>query len=247
MARLRAPVGFWNALALLLAMGVPLALWLAGGAAPPVGARARRRLSLRAGRRDPAHLLALRDPGGHPGRRALARVRAARGSSRRRSCSPAVPAGGLVALWAFGQPGIADDGPSHAARVTDGWQLGVALAARRRPRPGRRRTASSASLPRVTLPSVSRRQALARAPLSSSCSRSPASLGAAMDRRARGRVRQSVHRPAHAGSEPPDERELEQPLGLVAGGLDGLPRGARARDRRRAASRRRTGSSATTR
>ena len=39
-ARLRAPVGYWNALALLFAFGLPLALWLAGLAGRRTGLRA---------------------------------------------------------------------------------------------------------------------------------------------------------------------------------------------------------------
>jgi hypothetical protein len=126
MARLRAPIGFWNALALLLAMGVPLALWLAG----ELRRRWARALAAvfvfglvvgilltysRAG------ILAAVLAGGlwlafAPGRLDAAALLLA-----------AVPVGAVVSLWAFAQPGIADDGVAHSARVSDGWQLGVAL------------------------------------------------------------------------------------------------------------------------
>ena len=126
MARLRAPVGFWNALALLLAMGVPLALWLAG--------EARRRWLRALGAvflfglvvgilltYSRSGILAAVVAGAlwlglAPGRLESAAILLA-----------GVPVGGAVALWAFTQPGIADDGASHSARVADGWQLGVAL------------------------------------------------------------------------------------------------------------------------
>ena len=126
MARLRAPVGYWNALALLLAMGVPLALWLAG--------EARRRwmralaavflfglvvgILLTYSRSGilAAVLAGALWLGLAPGRVESAAILLA-----------GVPVGGAVALWAFTQPGIADDGASHSARVADGWQLGVAL------------------------------------------------------------------------------------------------------------------------
>ena len=126
MARLRAPVGFWNALALLLAMGVPLALWLVG--------EARRRwtralaavflfglvvgILLTYSRSGilAAVLAGALWLGLAPGRVESAAILLA-----------GVPVGGAVALWAFTQPGIADDGASHGARVADGWQLGVAL------------------------------------------------------------------------------------------------------------------------
>jgi hypothetical protein len=69
----------------------------------------------------------------------------------------------VVGLWAFGQPGVAEDGQAHAARVTDGWQLGVMLVLGTAAvwmatywllRSGRFRT-------RLRLRKVSRRQAIA--------------------------------------------------------------------------------------
>ena len=126
MARLRAPVGFWNALALLLAMGVPLALWLAGEARRrwPRALAAVFLFGLVVGillTYSRSGILAAVVAGAlwlglAPGRLESAAILLA-----------GVPVGGAVALWAFTQPGIADDGASHSARVADGWQLGVAL------------------------------------------------------------------------------------------------------------------------
>ena len=126
LARLRAPVGFWNALALLFAMGVPLTLWLAG--------ELRRRwvralaavflfglvvgILLTYSR---SGILAAVLAGALWLAFAPARVESAA------ILLAGVSVGGIVALWAFGQPGIADDGAAHSARVSDGWQLGVAL------------------------------------------------------------------------------------------------------------------------
>ena len=90
-ARLSSPIGYWNALALLLRFGAAAGA-VAGGAAraPALAARGRRRLPLRAGRRAAADLLARR--------RARRRDRASESGScsagrgwraRRRCCSAA--------------------------------------------------------------------------------------------------------------------------------------------------------------
>ena len=126
-ARLRSPVGFWNALALLFALGVPLALWLA---------TERRRLGLRVlgGVFLYGLLVGILLTYSRSG--VLATILAVAlwlAFAPRRTDSAAVllvaglPAAG-IALWAFGQPGVADDAQSYATRVTDGWQLGLLFA-----------------------------------------------------------------------------------------------------------------------
>jgi O-Antigen ligase len=125
-ARLRWPVGFWNALALLLALGVPLALWLTGEARRPafraLGGVFLYGLGV-------GILLTYSRSGLLAGLLAIALWL---GFAPRRLQSAAVLvvaglAAGGVGLWAFDQPGLADDGQAHAIRVDDGAELGVLL------------------------------------------------------------------------------------------------------------------------
>jgi O-Antigen ligase len=126
LTRLRAPVGFWNALALLLALGVPLALWLAtehrrwparaAGAVLLFGLVVGILLTYsRAGLLAAAAGVALWLAVGH---HRFATVLA---------LLAAVPAAVGVGVWAFGQPGISEAGQDSATRTADGAQLGVAL------------------------------------------------------------------------------------------------------------------------
>jgi hypothetical protein len=161
-ARLRAPVGFWNALALLFAIGMPLALWIAGerlraayralGAVFLYGLLAGLLLTYSRSGVLAAVLavgvwLALT-----PGRLETGAVTlvAALGAA-------------VVGLWAFSQPGVAEDAQTQATRITDGWQLAVMLVLGAAAvwtatywllRSGRFRA-------RLRLPEVSRRQAVA--------------------------------------------------------------------------------------
>ena len=82
-ARLRAPIGYWNALALLGDVALPIGLWLA----------TRRRVAgdaarLRLDRRDRAHVLARRRGRRRARRRGLDRALAAPGPRRSRRSSP---------------------------------------------------------------------------------------------------------------------------------------------------------------
>jgi tetratricopeptide (TPR) repeat protein len=118
-ARLRAPVEYWNALALLFAMGLPLALWLARRALASVFLFALvvgllltySRSGLVAAVLAVALWLALDS-------RRLEAVAAV---------AAAVPLGTAVALWAFRQPGLTADGQPLDVRESAGAKFGVAL------------------------------------------------------------------------------------------------------------------------
>ena len=127
-ARLRDPVGFWNPLALLLAFGVPLCLWVGARRHPPfVRALGVGLLFLIV----PATILTLSRSG------VLAAVVAALAwlalaPGRLESAAAlllAVPAGVAVGQWAVGQPGLIDDNQELALRAADGrtfgWMIGL--------------------------------------------------------------------------------------------------------------------------
>jgi hypothetical protein len=124
-ARLRAPVGYWNALALLLGMGMPLALWLAS----------RVSLSRRLRALGPVLLYALvvatlltYSRGGMAAAAIAVLVWLAISSTRARSVATlavAVPPALVVAGWAFTRSGLVDDLQPYEARLRAGWQLGV--------------------------------------------------------------------------------------------------------------------------
>ena len=124
-ARLSSPVGYWNALGLLFAMAVPLALWLAA-------------------RREHAHwlrmlgvvyvyalvvgLLLTYSRGGVLVAGLAALLWIAVGSPRVESTAALLLGGGAglgVAVWAFTRPGLAEDGQAHSVRVHDGAWFGV--------------------------------------------------------------------------------------------------------------------------
>jgi hypothetical protein len=119
-ARLSSPVGYWNALGLLFAMALPLALWLAA-------------------RRDHAHwlrmlgvvyvyalvvgLLLTYSRGGVLVAGVAALLWIAFGQPRVESAAVLLLGGGAglgVAVWAFSRPGLAEDAQSHSLRVHDG-------------------------------------------------------------------------------------------------------------------------------
>ncbi len=126
-ARLRAPVGYWNALALLFAFGLPLALWLAGLAGRRTGLRALAVVFV--------YLLGVGvaltfSRGGILAALAAVAVALALGRDRvDRLVDLAVAGTGaaLVSAWALGQPGLAADGIPLSARAGDGHQLALAL------------------------------------------------------------------------------------------------------------------------
>lgn len=125
-ARLRDPVGFWNVLALVFALALPLALWLAGD---------RRRPAARAGAAVLVYGLLIGILLTYSRAGLLAGVLACAAwlvvAPRRLESAAALLAGGSfgasVAIWAFGQPGVADDGQDYATRAADGAQFGIVL------------------------------------------------------------------------------------------------------------------------
>jgi hypothetical protein len=127
-ARLRAPVGYWNELALLADVAVPLALWLAAG---------KRRALLRAAGATLLYavtvgLLLTYSRYGI----ALAVLVAVLWLALERdriaglvaAVLAAAPAAGVF-LYALSLPGITDDGQSHAQRVHDGWRFALVTVA----------------------------------------------------------------------------------------------------------------------
>jgi O-antigen ligase len=118
-ARLRAPVEYWNALALLFAMGLPLALWLARRSLAPVFL-----FALVVG------LLLTYSRSGLVVAVLAVAFWLAFDSHRLEAVAAlaaAVPLGTGVALWAFRQPGLTADGQPLDVRESAGAKLGVAL------------------------------------------------------------------------------------------------------------------------
>jgi hypothetical protein len=126
-SRLRSPVGYWNALALVTAFGLPLALWAAS--------RRAHVLWVRAGGVVSAYLLGVAllltySRGGI----AVALFALAAWfvlSEDRLDGAAALAVAGLPAAVvvgiAFSLPGVADDGQPHSVRVHDGAWFGLAL------------------------------------------------------------------------------------------------------------------------
>jgi O-Antigen ligase len=119
-ARLSSPIGYWNALGLLFAMALPLALWLA--------ARREHRHWLRALAVVYVYalvvgLLLTYSRGGVLAAGAAVALWFVFGAPRVESAAALLLGGGAglgVAVWAFSRPGLAEDGQTHAARVHDG-------------------------------------------------------------------------------------------------------------------------------
>jgi hypothetical protein len=119
-ARLSSPIGYWNALGLLFAMALPLALWLA--------ARREHRHWLRALAVVYVYalvvgLLLTYSRGGVLAAGVAAALWLVLGAPRVESAAALLLGGGAglgVAVWAFSRPGLAEDGQAHAARVHDG-------------------------------------------------------------------------------------------------------------------------------
>jgi O-Antigen ligase/Tetratricopeptide repeat len=124
-ARLSAPVGYWNSLALLFAMALPLALWLAA-------------------RREHAHwlralgvvyayallvaLLLTYSRGGVLAGGVAVVLWLVFGRPRVESAAALLLGGGAglgVAVWAFSQPGLAEDGQTYSVRAHDGAWFAV--------------------------------------------------------------------------------------------------------------------------
>src|SRR3954454_10025528 len=124
-ARLSSPIGYWNALGLLFAMAVPLALWLA--------ARREHRHWLRASGVVYFYalvvgLLLTYSRGGVLAAGAAAVLWLVFGAARIDTAAALLLARGPglgVAVWAFTRPGLADDHQAHAVRVHDGAWFAV--------------------------------------------------------------------------------------------------------------------------
>jgi hypothetical protein len=123
LARLRAPLDYWNELALLAAVGVPIALWLAS-----------RRYALGAVLQYGAGLTVLLTYSRFGIALAcLAAVAWIALAENRVESLAAVGIGGAAAVGVFGialsLPGITKDGQSHATRAHDGWIFALAIVA----------------------------------------------------------------------------------------------------------------------
>src|SRR5689334_4668367 len=127
-ARLSSPIGYWNALGLLFAMAVPLALWLA--------ARREHPHWLRAGGVVYAYALAVGllmtySRGGVLAAGAAVVLWLVLGSPRVESAAALLLGGGAglgVAVWAFSRPGLSSDNQPHSVRAHDGaWFAAIFL------------------------------------------------------------------------------------------------------------------------
>ena len=124
-ARLSSPIGYWNALGLLFAMALPLALWLV--------ARREHRHWLRTAGVVYVYalvvgLLLTYSRGGVLAAGAAAALWLVLGRPRVESAAALLLGGGAglgVAVWAFSRPGLAEDGQTHATRVHDGAWFAV--------------------------------------------------------------------------------------------------------------------------
>ena len=119
-ARLSAPVDYWNGLGLLFAMGLPLALWLAARREHPHWLRAAGTVFLFG--LTVGLLLTASRSGIAVSIGALA-VWLGFGGPRVEGAAALLVGGGpglVVGLWALSRPGIADDAQAHSVRVHDG-------------------------------------------------------------------------------------------------------------------------------
>jgi uncharacterized membrane protein YidH (DUF202 family) len=124
-ARLSSPIGYWNALGLLFAMAVPLALWLAARREHAHWLRAAGVVYLYA---LVVGLLMTYSRGGVLAAGAAVALWLVLGSPRVESAAALLLGGGGglgVAAWAFSRPGLSSDGQSHAVRVHDGAWFAV--------------------------------------------------------------------------------------------------------------------------
>src|SRR3954452_12018683 len=123
--RLSSPIGYWNALGLLFAMAVPLALWLA--------ARREHRHWLRSAGVVYFYalvvgLLLTYSRGGVLAAGAAVLLWLALGSPRVESAAAVLLGGGAglgVAVWVFTRPGLSSDAQPHSVRAHDGAWFAV--------------------------------------------------------------------------------------------------------------------------
>ncbi|HVD58698.1 MAG TPA: O-antigen ligase family protein, partial [Thermoleophilaceae bacterium] len=124
-ARLSSPIGYWNALGVLFAMALPLALWLAARRSHPHWLRACGVVYVYA---LVVGLLLTYSRGGVLAAGVAVVLWLVLGSPRVESAAAILLGGGAglgVAVWAFSRPGLAEDGQSHAVRVHDGVWFAV--------------------------------------------------------------------------------------------------------------------------
>ena len=124
-ARLSAPLGYWNALALLFAMALPLALWLA---ARREHAHWLRALGVLYAYALVVGLLLTYSRGGVLAGGVAVVLWLVLGRPRVESAAALLLGGGAalgVAVWAFSRPGLAEDGQTSAVRAHDGAWFAV--------------------------------------------------------------------------------------------------------------------------
>ena len=127
-ARLRDPLEYWNALALVAGTGLPLALWIAASRVHANLVRAAGALLLFA---TTIALLLTYSRGGVAVAAVAVAVWLALTDHRLEGVA-ALAVAGLPALavsaWAFGRPGLSEDGQPYSVRFDDGVRFGVVLA-----------------------------------------------------------------------------------------------------------------------
>ena len=123
--RLSSPIGYWNALGLLFAMALPLALWLAARREHPHWLRSAGVVYLYA---LIVGLLMTYSRGGVLAAGVSAALWIALGSPRIESAAALLLGGGAglgVAVWAFTRPGLSSDNQPDSVRVHDGAWFAV--------------------------------------------------------------------------------------------------------------------------
>ena len=124
-ARLSSPIGYWNALGLLCAMALPLAVWLAARREHPHWLRATGVVYIYAA---VVGLLLTYSRGGVLAAGSAIVLWLVLGSPRVESAAALLLGGGAglgVAAWAFTRPGLTTDGAAHSLRVHDGAWFAV--------------------------------------------------------------------------------------------------------------------------
>jgi hypothetical protein len=119
-ARLSSPIGYWNALGLLFAMALPLAVWLAARREHPHWLRAAGVVYVYA---LVVGLLLTYSRGGVLAAACAVILWLVLGSPRVESAAALLLGGGAgigVAAWAFTRPGLTTDGAAHSLRAHDG-------------------------------------------------------------------------------------------------------------------------------
>jgi hypothetical protein len=124
-ARLSSPIGYWNALGLLCAMALPLAVWLAARREHPHWLRAAGVVYIYAAI---VGLLLTYSRGGVLAAGSAIVLWLVLGSPRVESAAALLLGGGAglgVAAWAFTRPGLTTDGAAHSLRIHDGAWFAV--------------------------------------------------------------------------------------------------------------------------